>query len=346
MFSPPTVVAKPPNDPSTPTQHAQAPHPPQDPQPPALPVLQDPKQPPNNPQQTPAKSPSPITTNAASALQIGSRTLTPGGAPIIFSGTTYALAPSASVIIINGIPTALPAAAPNPTPIEVSGQALTTNAASALMIGTQTLTPGGPAITLSGTTYALAPSASALTVNGIPTQLPAPAAPIQILNQPLTTNAASFLMIGTQTLIAGGPAITISNTPISLDPSGSFLVIGSSTQKLGTGLPSSGQNTTPIPTPAPNYSGEKLTFQGTTYTADSKGDFVIGTQTLTPGGLVTVGGTRISLDRTPTVAVVGTGTQGLGGLIVQPFKAAAGRRLGWGRGVVRLVGLIVAGVML
>ena len=50
---------------------------------------------------------------------------------------------------------------------------------------------------------------------------------LTIGNSVFTANSASQYIVGSQTLIAGGPAITLSGTPISLDAGGSELVINS-----------------------------------------------------------------------------------------------------------------------
>ena len=48
-------------------------------------------------------------------------------------------------------------------------------------------------------------------------------------------------------------------------------------------------------------------------------DFIIDGQTLTPSGVITVSGTPISLDSTPTGAVVGQSTEALGSVIIAGF---------------------------
>ncbi|MCJ1284959.1 hypothetical protein MMC26_004296 [Xylographa opegraphella] len=149
---------------------------------------------------------------------------------------------------------------------------------------------------------------------------------ISIAGQSFTANSASVWVAGTATLTAGGAAITISNTMVSLAPSASFAVVGSSTQNLPQALSTPtpyvltlpGMTLTVVPT-AVAVSEKLFTFNSSTYTADSASDFVIGSQTLVPGAVVTVSGTPISLGPGATDVVVGTSTEALGGYIMSQF---------------------------
>ncbi|OAG07121.1 uncharacterized protein CC84DRAFT_1204709 [Paraphaeosphaeria sporulosa] len=104
---------------------------------------------------------------------LASQTLLPGGAPIVVSGTTYALALGATALAINGQTTTLrpsygalltTVAAP---PLTLFGTVYTANRAGyyALAPGT-TLVPGGPAVTVSGTVISLVPEGTAAVIQG------------------------------------------------------------------------------------------------------------------------------------------------------------------------------------
>jgi hypothetical protein len=82
---------------------------------------------------------------------------------------------------------------------------------------------------VNGATISLPPSGSAVIAPG-----PAPTAPLQptINGQTITANSQSNFVIGTQTLIPGGPAITVPETPISLAPGATQLVIASVSKDL------------------------------------------------------------------------------------------------------------------
>ena len=251
--------------------------------------------------------PGPISVNSQSAVQVGPQTLTPGGAPVVFSGTTFSLDPSASSVVVNGVPAQVPAPAPspasNPAPvITFGGQTITADPSTNFIIGSQTLAAGGPAITVQNTPISLAPSASFIVV-GSSTQALAPApavspapAVLTFGGQTITADSSSHFVIGSQTLAPGGPAITVQNTAISLAPSASFVVVGSSTQAL---TPAAA--VTPVPA--------VLSVGGSTITANSASAFVIGSQTLTPGGIITVSGTPVSLAPSASFALVGGSTQ-------------------------------------
>ena len=183
------------------------------------------------------------TANPSSQFVIGSQTLEAGGDAITHEGHTISLGPSASNIVIDSstgvisypiVTTLLPTALPVLT---IDNQPVTANGASEYIIGSQTLVPGGSAIIISGTPVSLAPSESAIVIGGSTKFISSPsvtAAPVlTINNQPVTANSASEYIIQGQTLIPGGPAITVSGTPISLAPSASDVVVGSSTEALG-----------------------------------------------------------------------------------------------------------------
>ncbi|KAI4134698.1 MAG: hypothetical protein LQ347_001302 [Umbilicaria vellea] len=119
----------------------------------------------------------PITANSASDYIIGTQTLVPGSA-ITVSNTIISLATGASAIFIgsSSISLAAPAAKASAAPpvISFAGSTLTANAASEFVFSTQTLTPGGPAITVSGAKLSLASNAAfivedASTINLTPT---------------------------------------------------------------------------------------------------------------------------------------------------------------------------------
>lgn len=259
---------------------------------------------------TPAPSPKPAvinvagstyTANAASRFVVAGQTLTPGG-QIMVAGTPISLNPSADVAVVGGSTQLLTTSAPSPNPavIKFAGSTYTANAASQFVVAGQTLTPGGQ-ITVSSTPISLNPSADVAVVGGS-TQFLAIATPspnvavMTFAGSTYTANAASQFVVAGQTLTPGGQ-ITVSNTPLSLASSGNLAVIGTSTQLL----------TTPAPASIPAV----LTFAGSTYTANSASQFIIAGQTLTPGGIITASGTPISMPQGTNIAVVGTSTQTL-----------------------------------
>ena len=214
-----------------------------------------------------------ITQNSASQFVEGGQTLTPGAPAISIQGTSVSLGPSASQVIVADSTIALtpgnaPALAPTPA-IAAGGQAVSQNSASQFVAAGQTVTPGAPAISVQGTPVSLGPSGSAVVVAGSTVPLPGPAnAPLFTLGaQPVTANSASQFVVGSQTVVPGAPAITISGTPVSLGTSGSQAIVGSSTIIL---------SPTPL-APAPLVIGSQ------TFTANSDSAYVMGDHTLVPG---------------------------------------------------------------
>ena len=174
-----------------------------------------------------------------SGVVVGGQTLRPGGAAITLSnsvpvslGTSF-LVVGSSTVPVNQAPT--PAA-----PIIHIGDKALTQAPGGIgyVIGGSTLLPGAPAITIGGTPYSLAPSQSALIAGtstvplavlaSDPTQKTA-ATPAQVAGgQTFTPLNPSQAVVGSKTLLVGGPAITGKDGQIVSLATGGLLV-GSST---------------------------------------------------------------------------------------------------------------------
>ena len=125
-----------------------------------------------------------------------------------------------------------------------------------------------------------------------------------------TADSSSQFVIDGQTLTPNG-VITVSGTPISLGPDGSTVVIAGSTEALGSN---------PTTTSGPQL---VLTLGDSSITANSNSQFVIGGQTLTPGGTITVSGTPIQLGSDASSAVVGTSTEAIVFLPPGPTPSSA-----------------------
>ena len=169
--------------------------------------------------------------------------------------------------------------------------------------------PGGPPITTAGVIYSLAPSGSELISNGIPIAISPVANVPEPAQQPLvitvggkayTADASSKFMIEGQTLAPGSTAITLSGTPISLAAGASQAIVGGSTVAIYPAGITPGPGTGHVPA---------LTFAGSTFSANSLGQFVIGEQTLSPGAAITVSGTQISLVAAGNAAIIGSSTE-------------------------------------
>lgn len=177
----------------------------------------------------------PIAPNAASEYIVGSQTLTPGG-QITVLGTPISLVPSVTATVVAGITKPVqPASQPTLATIKINGTPITPNAASQYLVGSQTLTLGGQ-ITVSGTAVSLDPSAAVPVVAGITTPVQPAVQPtlaaITINDTPIMANSASQYIVGSQTLIPGAPAITVSGTRYSIAPLASYTVVGGTTYQV------------------------------------------------------------------------------------------------------------------
>jgi hypothetical protein len=262
-------------------------------------------------------------------VTFGGDTATPDseGPAITISGTQISLASDASAIVIGSSTSVLVASGSSGDRVKsddpVPFLTLTANpsSASGYVVGDQTIQPGGPAITISGTPVSLDSQATAVVVGssikpiaivsyegdrsqpagaqstGQPASLSTLAGTIAALS------SASEYIVADQTLITGGTPITVSGTPISLAPQTTAVVVGSSTSILVTAS-RDGDQTQQI-----GKLASMLTLAGVTATLDSASDYVVGGQTLTPGeNAVTVSGTRISLASHATAVVIGSTT--------------------------------------
>lgn len=183
----------------------------------------------------------------------GSTTLTPGqtitiddtpvviqtsaGRPeVIIGSTTIPLQPHEAGPEITGAPVPLAPA------LTIGTQTITANAHTEYIVGDQTLTPGGPALTVSGTILSLAPSATALVIDGETSSIKPSLGVIYTTEVPAaltfhdhvyTTNRAGYIVMGPgSTLIPGGSPITVSGTTLSLDHSGTVVVVQGTTSML------------------------------------------------------------------------------------------------------------------
>ncbi|KAF1848876.1 uncharacterized protein K460DRAFT_375646 [Cucurbitaria berberidis CBS 394.84] len=265
-----------------------------------------------------------LTPNAATQFFIGpGQTLTPGGV-VTVDGTVVSLAPSATFVVIGGSTQMLPTPGSAPAPVAsrppeivVGGSTITAQPTSGrfgnhidhnepdvgplFVISDQTLSPGGPVITVSGTTLSLAPSGSFIVVNGITSTVATPNAPantfpsLTVGNEvfsPLPGFGTTFI-ISDQTLAPGGPAIIVSGTTISLAPSATFVVINGVTSTIA--RPATTHITAP-PLTIGNGVFRPLPGSGTSY--------LIGSSILTAGSVIVVAGTTISLARGATALVI------------------------------------------
>ena len=194
------------------------------------------------------------------------------------------------------------AALPSPVVVTLGSSTLQLNPASDVIIGSQTLKPGGSPITVEGTPISLAPATDYLVVGGHtqPLAVPQPSAaavqpgapsPALTFNGAIfPANAASDIVVGSQTLQPGGAALTIQGTPVSLATGGNFVVVGTSTQALIT--------------PPAVLAGQPTEAPGSGPT-EEVGGIVYGSQTLLPGSAITVSGTVVSLATDGADVVVG-----------------------------------------
>ena len=258
------------------------------------------------------------TANDVANFVIAGETLTRGGTLKVDgtllsfdqAGTGVVVGTSTQLFISPGIITAA-----EPV-ITFGGSTYTAGLSSNFILDGQTLTKGG-IITVDGTQLSYDKAGTAVVI-GTSTQ-PLSLATITAAAKPILTfdgstyvaDSSSNFVVDGQTL-SKGSVITVDGTRLSYDPVGTDVVIGTSTQMLGTTSIAVAQD------PA-------ITFDGSTYYANPSSDFIIDGQTLTRGGVITIQGTPISYAAAGTDVVVGTSTEavGLGGYIMSGFGGSS-----------------------
>ncbi|RDW58747.1 hypothetical protein BP6252_13223 [Coleophoma cylindrospora] len=262
------------------------------------------------------------TRNSASAYVFSSSTLTPGGTVVVSGSSqtmTYVLPTSATAVVINDVTHAISTAtyavtdgstgvkSVSDTQVAVitgGGQTYTRNSASAYVIGSSTLTPGGTVV-VSGSsqtmTYVLPTSATAVIVNdvthaistatyavadgstGVKSVSDTQVAVITGGGQTYTRNSASAYVIGSSTLTPGGTVVVsgASQTMTYVLPtSATAVIVNDVTQAIST-------TSHAITSPA-----AKVVIGSTTYTADAASAYIVDGMRISPGSTVTVSGTN------------------------------------------------------
>ncbi|GAB7328188.1 hypothetical protein MBLNU13_g00213t1 [Cladosporium sp. NU13] len=187
--------------------------------------------------------------------------------------------------------------------ITVDGATITASPAQAFVIDGQTAVPGGAPITVDGKVISVPSGTNAIVVDGTTKSLSgkfASSTAFDVDGMEITAQPGVGFPIAGQTLQAGGPAITVDGTRLSLAPGGTALVIGSSTSAIAAAAGAASE----IP---------QLTIGNQVFTANAATQFYLSAgQTLTPGGTVVLSGTTISLDSEATAVVINGQTRSFG----------------------------------
>jgi hypothetical protein len=174
-------------------------------------------------------------------------TLISGGAPITISSSTFSIGTGGLTIISPETSTEIPFGNdPITVPIGPSGAPVVLNpAASTIIFGGTTLTPGGAPITIDGTTLSM--GSSGMVVVGpsdtstitIPTTGATPTA-VTVGSEAFPITRGSVVLAPGTTLGAGDPAVTISGTVFSVASTGFVVVANGQTSTVPVTLGASG----------------------------------------------------------------------------------------------------------
>ena len=245
-----------------------------------------------------------ITADSSSQFVIGSQTLAPGAAPITRSRTVISLPSSGKEIVIGPSTQSILLHTPQSAPVITFGSStLTADKSSQFHVGSQTLAPGG-AITHGGQTVSLIAGGSSVVINGntqqVSQQVATPTPVISLEGSQITANSQSQFVIGSQTLVAGSNAITISHQVLSLASSGDAVVFAARTQAI-----TAPSHFVAIQPPI-------LALDHSTITANSNSEYIVGGKTLHAGSpAITIPGSTISLAPSATAVIINGKTSSL-----------------------------------
>lgn len=167
--------------------------------------------------------------------RLGDSLPSPDAAPFITVGNTpYYLAPpttsfSSAVNIISPNPLKN-----DPPILSIDDGTYTANKASQYIISNQVLSAGGSTINVNGIRYSIAPSVTpSPEIASISSFLLQHKAPLLTIDgQTYTADSASRYIIGSQTLIPGGPTVTINKVPYALPSSVTAIISNAHTKAL------------------------------------------------------------------------------------------------------------------
>ncbi|KAL8899225.1 MAG: hypothetical protein Q9207_006306, partial [Kuettlingeria erythrocarpa] len=297
--------------------------------------------------------------STAVVVKGGGPTLVAGAPPITVSGTTYSLPTVAAVVVINGqtssIPTTPAASAQSvqgasqsaqsastttaskvvpvvPVPVAgsqtssqasqagvsttgqasvvvvVVGQTLHADATTGFVAGGQSIRPGSSARVVSGHTLSLDSSAHLIQdgstiplpqsskTSASPTTSAAAAAIVAVGTSSVRVESSGFVL-GSQTVRPGGPQVAVSSHTLSLDKSAKLVVDGSTTrlaQSVSVSLSTSASTATIIQ----STTSTAFIAVGKASGRVQSSDFIIGSQTVRPGGSqIVVSSHTLSLDK-------------------------------------------------
>ena len=227
-----------------------------------------------------------------SAISIAGTTISADGPAVTISGTIVSLG-SNGALEIDSSTISLPTLSETPPNkiYTVAGQTFTLNPSAFPIAGT-IVSAGGSAVTIDGTIISLDPS-GALAIGSSTIDLsnlsdPPSSKVYTVAGQTFTPNPSAFPIANT-VMSAGGPAVTINGTTVSLQPSGTLL-IGSSTIPF-------------LTTPAPS----DINIDGFDINAQSSFIVVDGVTLVPAAAGVTISGTLVSLEAGGATLDVGTG---------------------------------------
>ena len=234
------------------------------------------------------------------AIAIDGETLHAGESPRTVAGTLLSF-DNRQNLIVDPTVRVLPTTTPTPPPVGTllgEGQTADINGqvckvlSNGISIASTTLTPGAPAVAISGTRISL--GRTALTIGGstIPISFAEWNTFTTTIGGQIITAVPSSLVLAGTSLAPGAPGVTIDNELISLNEAGS-LILGSSTvalsntpltSRIGDELITAAPTGVQIPGATLLPAAAGWTIDGTRISLNTMGGVIVGEETIAPSG--------------------------------------------------------------
>ncbi|KAK5745154.1 hypothetical protein LTR17_001606 [Elasticomyces elasticus] len=244
-----------------------------------------------------------LTVQQSQPITVGGQTITPGGSAATVSGNTISVGASGVVVGGNSVDfhssTLVPASAisAHVGTVVVDGSSLEASLiGSILILGSQTLTVGGSAITLSGGATATAEFSGNLVLGGSQT--------VKIGDDLSSVVFTANGQIITAVPVSGDPGAAVVDSSATLSQDGSAQVVNGQTLSLGrSGIVFNGADTLDLPTQIAIPQGATLTIGGQPQATPSI-EIVDGSVVLTAGGSAKTLPTGESVSGAPPVILI------------------------------------------
>lgn len=237
--------------------------------------------------------------STAAVVKGGGPTLVAGAPPVTVSGTTYSLPTVAAVVVINGQTSSIPT---TPAASTQSAQGASQSAQSASATTASKVVPVVPVPVAGSQTSSKASQAGVSTTGQ--------ASVVVVVGQTLREDATTGFVAGGQSIRPGSSARVVSGHTLSLDSSAHLIQDGTTIRLPQSSKPTASPTTPATGSPTTSAAAAAIVAVGKSSVRVESSGFVVGSQTVRPGGpQVVVSSHTLSLDQSAKLVVDGSTTR-------------------------------------